>query len=122
MITRLKTQTVYVADQDKALAFYRDALGFEVRRDASMGPAGRWIELAPKGAESCLVLFPKSMMEDWDKRAPSIVFACADTVATCDELRRRGVELRKQPQKMGWGTFASFLDPDGNELGLTDGA
>jgi predicted enzyme related to lactoylglutathione lyase len=121
MITKLKTQAVYVADQEKALSFYRDAVGFEVRRDLSMGPGGRWIEVAPKGAESSLVLYPKSMMEDWDTRAPSIVFACADTVATCDELSRRGVTLKKKPEKMAWGTFASFLDPDGNELGLTDG-
>jgi predicted enzyme related to lactoylglutathione lyase len=120
MITKLKTQTIYVADQEKALSFYRDALGFEVRRDLPMGPDGRWIEVAPKGAESCVVLYPRSMMEDWEKRTSSIVFACADTVATCDELCRRGVELRKKPQKMAWGTFASFVDPDGNEMGLTD--
>ena len=121
MITRLNTQAIYVQDQDKALSFYRDAVGFEVRRDISMGAGGaRWIEVAPKGAETCLVLYPKSAMEDWDKRTPSIVFACDDTLTTCEELSRNGVEFKKKPQNMGWGIFATFLDPDGNELGLID--
>jgi lactoylglutathione lyase len=120
MIRKLKTQAVYVADQQKALAFYRDQVGFEVRRDFPIGPLGRWIELAPPGAESCILLYPKAMMSDWDRRVPSLVFACDDTLATCGELVKRGVVLLKEPQKMAWGTFASFADLDGNELGLTD--
>jgi lactoylglutathione lyase len=122
VIRNLKTLAVYVADQEKSLAFYRDQVGFEVRRDLPMGPLGRWIEVAPPGAESSIVLYPKAMMPDWDKRIPSIVFACDDTVATCAELVKRGVGLVKQPQKMAWGTFASIADLDGNELGLTDQA
>jgi len=103
MIRKLRTQAVYVSDQEKALAFYRDQVGFEVRRDVPLGTLGRWIELAPPGAESALVLYPKAMMPDWDKRAPSLVVTCDDTVATCAELVRRGVTLLKEPQKMAWG-------------------
>jgi lactoylglutathione lyase len=119
MITNLKTHTVYVEDQNKALAFYRDALGFDVTRNVSMGPMGRWIEVAPKGAETALVLYPKSAMPDWEKRTPSIIFACDDTFGTCAELTKQGVKILNDPQKMDWGNFASFADPDGNELGLT---
>lgn len=96
-----------MADQDEALAFYCDQVGFDVRRDLPMGPLGRWIEVAPPGAESCLVLYPKAMMADWDRRVPSIVFACADIIATCAMLVKRGVTLLKEPQKMPWGTFAA---------------
>ena len=120
MITKLRTQAVYVEDQEKALGFYRDVVGFEVRRDVSMGAMGRWIEVAPKGAETCLVLYPKAAMPDWEKRSPSLVFACDDTFRTCEQLVQRGVKLVKEPQKMGWANFASFADPDGNEIGLTD--
>ena len=95
---KLKTLVVYVADQEKALAFYRDQIGFDVRRDLPMGPLGRWIEVAPPGAESSIVLYPKAMMPDWDKRVPSIVFACDDTVASCAELVKRGTR-RSSPTR-----------------------
>ena len=49
MIRKLKTLAVYVADQEKAVAFYCDKIGFDVRRDLPMGPLGRWIEVAPPG-------------------------------------------------------------------------
>jgi len=86
---RLRFESAFLLYE--ALAFYRDQVGFDVRRDLPMGPLGRWIEMAPPGAESSIVLYPKAMMPDWDKRIPSIVFACDDTVATCAELVKRGV-------------------------------
>ena len=52
LITHVETVAVYVADQDRALRFYVDQLGFELRKDVTMGPddgAPRWIEVAPPG-------------------------------------------------------------------------
>src|SRR4029077_18167916 len=48
MITRLSHATVYVLDQDEALTFYRDKLGFEVRTDAKMDNGFRWLTVGPK--------------------------------------------------------------------------
>ncbi|GAA1251662.1 VOC family protein [Oryzihumus leptocrescens] len=52
--------TVYLAvsDQDRALAFYRDVLGFEVRTDTDFGEGFRWIEVAPAGAYTVIALVP----------------------------------------------------------------
>lgn len=116
MIKYIKTVAVYIADQSKAIVFYTDKLGLEVRRREAMGPQGEWIELAPKGGQSCLVLYPRAMMPDWETRRPSIVFQCADTEQTYREMVDRGVEFLQPPQRMPWGVFAQFTDPDGNEF------
>lgn len=52
MLTRIGTITVQVSGQDKALDFYTNKLGFEKRSDMPMGPKQRWLEVAPKGAQT----------------------------------------------------------------------
>ena len=92
--------------------------------DSSCGGAkrwarmGDWLEVAPPGAGSRLVIYPKAMMPDWAERKPSIVFECADCQAAHARLRDAGVEFSSEPQPMAWGTFAIFRDADGNEFGL----
>ena len=56
MIRRVKFVGIPVSNQDRALAFYRDVLGFKVATDQPMGTQ-RWIELKVPGAETCVVLF-----------------------------------------------------------------
>lgn len=83
-----------------------------------MGPHASWIEVGPPGAASCLVIYPKSMMEDWAERKPSIVFECENLQKTFEEMRDRGVKFTQEPKEMPWGPFAIFVDPDGNWFGL----
>jgi predicted enzyme related to lactoylglutathione lyase len=85
-----------------------------------MGPDARWIEIGPAGAGSCLVLYPKSMMEDWQERKPSIVFECENVQQTFEEMRQRGVRFTQEPQQMPWGPFAIFEDTEGNWYGLRE--
>jgi lactoylglutathione lyase len=118
MIKKLATAAVYVDDQRKALEFWTKRVGFEVHRERPMGPQASWIEVGPPGAESCLVIYPKSMMGDWAQRKPSIVFECDDITRTHEEMRDRGVQFTEPPKDMAWGPFAMFVDPDGNEFGL----
>jgi lactoylglutathione lyase len=84
-----------------------------------MGPRADWVEVAPPGAETCLILYPKAMMPNWEELKPSVVFCCPDVAATCRRLESLGVRVTMPPTPMAWGTFAKFLDLDGNELGLT---
>ena len=57
MITHTSTVTVFVRDQEKALAFHTEKLGFKVRNDRPMGPnAPRWIEVSPPGAQMAILL------------------------------------------------------------------
>ena len=120
MIAKIATSAVYVTDQDKAVRFWRELVGFEIRRDLPMGPEARWIEMAPPCAESCVVIYPKSMMEDWAERKPSMVFECEDIEQTHREMADRGVEFSQEPKEMPWGMFAIFLDPEGNWYGLRE--
>ena len=116
MIGHIKTVAVYVEDQARSLEFYTGKLGFELRRNQSMGPGGSWIEVAPPGAQTCLVLYPRGLMTDWAERKGSIVFACEDAERTCAALSAKGVAIAEPARRMKWGTYAKFLDPDGNEF------
>ena len=81
-----------------------------------MGSAGDWLELAPKGAGSRIVIYPKSLMSNWQELKSSIVFECDDIEATFQALKDRGVEFVDEPKKMAWGSYAKFRDFDGNEF------
>jgi lactoylglutathione lyase len=119
MIEHIKTVPVYVEDQQQSLSFYTQTLGFEVRRNEPMESRGNWIEVAPCGAQTCLVIYPRALMPDWQELQPSVVFQCDDVEATCAGLAARGVRITEQPREMAWGTYAKFADPDGNEFLLT---
>jgi lactoylglutathione lyase len=118
MIRKIATAAVYVEDQQQALRFWTEQVGFTVHRERPMGPEARWIEVGPAGAESCLVLYPRAMMEDWAERKPSIVFECDDVGKSYEEMRGRGVEFTQPPQALPWGPFAVFIDPEGTWFGL----
>jgi lactoylglutathione lyase len=111
---------VYVADQDRSVAFYSEQLGFEVKADVQMGVGGRWVQVAPPGAQTHLVLYPRAMMPNWAELKASIVFKCADTYQANEELKAKGVKFVMEPTKVLWGTFASFEDLDGNQFFLVD--
>jgi len=118
MITHIATAAVYTDDQDRATDFWTRQVGFDVQRKKSMTPDASWIEVGPKGAQSCLVIYPKSLMQDWRERKPSIVFECADLRGTYEAMRSRGVKFQQEPTALPWGPFAIFEDPDGNAFGL----
>jgi len=115
----VRTVAIYVADQERSIRFFTEQLGFEVKVDVEMGP-GRWIQVAPPGAETHLVLFPRVMMPNWSEQKASIVFKCEDTGKASEELKAKGVKFVMEPTRMIWGTFASFEDLDGNQFFLVD--
>jgi predicted enzyme related to lactoylglutathione lyase len=119
VIEHIKTVAVYVEDQERALDFYTRILGFEVRNEVDLGARGRWLELAPPGAETSLVLYSRALMANWRELKPSLVFRCDDVRATCQQLAAKGVRITGPPTEMAWGTYAKFADPDGNEFLLT---
>ncbi|MFD2169755.1 VOC family protein [Tumebacillus lipolyticus] len=116
MINKIGTVAVYVDDQEQTLKFWTEQVGFEVKANHPMGPNGSWIEVAPKGAESALVIYPKSMMENWEQQKASIVFLSDDAKKTFEEMSGRGVKFIQEPNEMPWGTFAIFEDLDGNQF------
>jgi predicted enzyme related to lactoylglutathione lyase len=117
MITHLKFATVPSRDQDRALAFWTEKVGFRVITDQPMGDQ-RWIELAIHNSQTGLVLFTQPGHEDRIGGRFNGSLACDDVEATYRQLSARGVEFVGPPEKQPWGTFAIFKDPDGNEFVL----
>jgi lactoylglutathione lyase len=122
-ITRIQSTTICVSDQERALDFYVNKLGFEKREDAPFGLDStlRWIEVAPPGADSVLVLakgYGGCEPGRLGKFAGVVLYA-DDIASTYDELKARGVKFTEAPFKQSWGMMqAQFLDQDGNGLVL----
>jgi catechol 2,3-dioxygenase-like lactoylglutathione lyase family enzyme len=113
MIKQLKFVGIPTKDQDRALAFWTEKIGFRVATDQPMGPQ-RWIELAIPGAETRVVLFTPDGQEDRIGTFFNGSFACADVEYSYQHYLAKGVEFEAAPEKQPWGTFAKFKDPDGN--------
>ena len=116
MIQSIKFVSVYVSDQDAALAFYTQKLGFTVVTDQPMGPGARWIELRIPGAETGLVIAKPFQPANVVGAFMNMAFVADDVQKTYDELSARGVRFRQLPRTEPWGTSAIFKDPDGNSF------
>jgi lactoylglutathione lyase len=117
MITQIGTAAVYVSDQKAAEDFWTKKIGFEVSSKKEMGGGAYWLEVKPKGAQSALVLYPRSGMKEWEEMKPSIVFQCDNFDETLEQLKGNDVNVGR-PMSLTWGKFLEFKDPDGNEFGI----
>lgn len=120
MIRGVKLVSVPVSDQEQAVAFYRDKLGFEKTTDAPFMEGKRWIEMTPPGGGTRVVLFPP--MEGHEDRLGSfqpIVFTTDDVEREYENLTAQGVEFAQPPKKEQWGWSSVFKDQDGNMFALT---
>ena len=118
MITHLKFMSIPVADQQRALKFYTEKLGFKVATDQPMGPGKRWIELRIGKAETRVVLFTMDGEEGRIGTRMNGSLACDDVDATYRQLSERGVEFEGPPQKQPWGSFLIMKDSEGNRIVL----
>jgi predicted enzyme related to lactoylglutathione lyase len=119
MIKHIKFVGVPVRDQDAALAFWTQKVGFRVATDQPMGPGQRWIELAIPGGQTALTLFTPPGHEDRVGGFFNGSFACDDVEHTWRQMSERGVEFVQPPRKESWGTSAIFKDPEGNTFVLS---
>lgn len=118
LLTHLSVVTVHIKDQDEALRFYTEVLGFEKRGDAPVGPDMRWVTVAPAGST-----VEMSLVSTYDVGAPiggntGLVFETADLDAAYEALSGRGVTFTRPPVKESFGGWAEFEDHDGNTFGL----
>lgn len=120
MISHIKLISVPVHDQNRALDFYTEKLGFTIITDQPFSEKQRWIELRIPKAETRLVLFTPEGHENRIGGFTSISFACDDLDATYAELKARGVAFRSPPERQPWGSFAIFVDSEGNQFVLSE--
>ena len=127
MIVSVKFVSVPTRDQDRALAFYTETLGFRLITDQPFGPPGaepaqRWIELGIGHSDTRFVLFTPPGDEDKVGGRFSGARACDDVEATHRQLTQRGVEFESPPTRAPWGMFAVMLDSEGNRFVLSSRA
>lgn len=118
-ITDIRTVGITVADQDEAIAFYRDTLGFDVRLDVD-GPT-RWIEVAPVGADVSLALVAGDRPAA-EVTETGIRFNVPDAAAERDALSARGVSVGELLTWPGVPPMFTFDDPDGNRFVIIEQA
>jgi catechol 2,3-dioxygenase-like lactoylglutathione lyase family enzyme len=119
MIVGVKFVSVPTKDQDRALAFYTEKLGFRLITDQPFGPDRRWIELGIGHSETRFVLFTPPGEEDKVGGRFSGALACDDVEATYRQLSEKGVAFESPPAKQPWGTFAVMKDSEGNRFVLS---
>jgi catechol 2,3-dioxygenase-like lactoylglutathione lyase family enzyme len=134
MITRYTHSTVWVLDQDAALRFYTEVLGFEVRTDATMDTF-RWLTVGPPGQPDfeLILALPGPPMLD-PESAQHIramvakgalgagVFATDDCRRSYADLKARGVTFLTEPAERSYGLEATFRDNSGNWFSLMQSA
>ena len=118
-ITDVRTVGVPVTQQDRALEFYVDRLGFEKRLDVPMGQGTRWIEVAPPGARTSIALIPAHDGVPAGVET-GVRFTTEDADADHAELRSRGVEVDEILRWDGVPPMFAFRDQDGNGLEIVE--
>ena len=131
---RVANGQLWVHDQDEALDFWANKIGFEVRADISMPELGdfRWLTVGPPGQDDFSIALmaipgPPVMDENTQKQVQELmakgfagtVFLTTDDVqASYEELKGRGVEFTEAPSERPYGIDSAFRDPSGNSIRL----
>ena len=116
-ITDIRTIGVTVADQEQALRFYVDTLGFEKRLDATVSGTMRWIEVAAPGATTSVAL--NGVDGDADPASGTdtgIRFTVPDATLEHAAMRDQGVRVAELLRWDGVPPMYAFEDPDGNRF------
>ena len=120
-ITQVGRIMVPVADQDAAIAFYKEALGFTLAADTPFGDGERWVEVAPPGGGTSLALVPPRG-EYQTGRMTGIALEAPDARAVHAELAAKSVDVDAEIMG-GDGTVPTlffFRDHDGNQLMIVE--
>lgn len=126
---------LWVHDQEEALAFYTENVGFEVREDVTVPELGnfRWLAVGPSHQPGIAIVLmaipgPPVMDDETNKQVHALmakgfagtVFLTSDNVdKDYEELSARGVEFVEKPEQRPYGKDSAFRDPSGNHIRIT---
>jgi catechol 2,3-dioxygenase-like lactoylglutathione lyase family enzyme len=133
MISRMSHTTIFVLNQQDALEFYTQKLGFEVRMDQTMDGGFRWLTVGPKAQPDLEIILmevkPGPMMDDATAqqfrtliekgKMGAGVFQTSDCRKTYEELKAKGVQFLSPPQDRFYGVEAILKDNSGNWFSMT---
>jgi catechol 2,3-dioxygenase-like lactoylglutathione lyase family enzyme len=120
-VSQLGRVIVPVSDQDAAIAFYTDKLGFTVSADVPYGEGDRWVEIEPPGGGAGIAL-SRGMGEFQPGRETGIALSSSDPRSDYEELKGKGVDVDEELMG-GDGTVPllfMFRDGDGNGLMIVE--
>jgi uncharacterized glyoxalase superfamily protein PhnB len=133
---KIANAQLWVHDQEEALAFYTEKVGFEVQADVSMPEMGdfRWLTVGPPSQEDVsivLMAIPEEPVMDGETAdqvrdlvakgfAGTVFLTTDDCQASYEELKARGVEFSETPEERPYGIDSGFRDPSGNSIRLTE--
>jgi predicted enzyme related to lactoylglutathione lyase len=121
MISGVSKVVIDVEDQERAKAFWTEAMGFEVAQDAQYGEE-RWLEVRTVDGAVDLVLnrIERSARPEAPDTLPTsnVMFRCDDLRTTYEELSARGVEFPQPPVRQPFGWWSMFTDTEGNRFAL----
>jgi len=117
-INKINTVIVPVADQERAIDFYVDKLGFEKRTDIPFGNGYRWVEVAPGDAETTIALAPPPEGKSTGNHETGIGIQTDDIDSYHAELKSNGVDVDAEVSRQGDPVPPLFWlrDPEGNTL------
>src|SRR5262245_41481993 len=124
---KIKLTTLYVSDQEKALRFYTDVLGFVKKADFSQGPF-RWLTVAspeePEGTQLQLALNDNPAAKAYqqalfEQGQPAAMFYTDDVKADYERIKARGAEFTMPPTEVPGATIAMLNDTCGNHIQIT---
>jgi catechol 2,3-dioxygenase-like lactoylglutathione lyase family enzyme len=123
-ISKVGTVVVPISDQERAIEFYVETLGFEKRADVPFGGEYRWVEVAPPGADTTIAIVVPPEGKQAGNAETGIGLNTDDIDAVHADLKARGVDVDDEVSRMGdpvpplfW-----FRDPDGNTLMVVETA
>jgi uncharacterized glyoxalase superfamily protein PhnB len=131
---KLSNAQLWVHDQEEALDFYTNKVGWEVRADATLPeiPDFRWLAVGPPDQDVSVVLMaipgPPVMDQDTADQvrglmskgfAGTVFLTTDDVMASYEQLKSRGVEFSEEPEERPYGIDCGFRDPSGNAIRLT---
>jgi len=135
-VIKISTAQLWVNDQEEALAFYTEKLGFEVRADVTLPELGdfRWLTVGPAAQPDiaiALMAIPGPPVMDAETAeqvraltakgfAGTVFLTTDDCHAAYGELTSRGVEFVQEPEEQPYGIDSAFRDPSGNNIRLTE--
>ncbi|MDE6181815.1 MAG: VOC family protein [Eubacteriales bacterium] len=121
MINKIGKITLYVENQETAIKFWTEKLGFSIF-EQSMG-AMKWVEVFPKNEFTSFVLYDKNVMKQHNPNLcvehPSIILSTNDIEKSHKEMKENGVEV-EDIMSMPYGKMFSFKDQDGNSYLLRE--
>lgn len=116
MNMKIELVAVPVTDVDRAIAFYRDKVGFHLDHDQKVNPGLRFVQLTPPGS-ACSIVMGDGITDMKPGSQLGIQMVVEDAQAAHDYLAKNGVKVT-DVDVMPWGSFVFFKDPDGNGWSL----